>query len=41
MPGESLTTRMLSGMSKLDQQNVRSGMLKDQELRELLSEVRS
>jgi replicative DNA helicase len=38
MPGESLTTRMLSGMSKLDQQNVRSGMLKDQELRELLSE---
>lgn len=38
MPGESLTIRMLSGMSKLDQQNVRSGMLKDQELRELLSE---
>jgi len=38
MPGESLTTRMLSGMSKLDQQNVRSGMSKDQELRELLSE---
>lgn len=38
MPGESLTTRMLSSMSKLDQQNVRSGMLKDQELRELLSE---
>ena len=38
MPGEYLTTRMLSGMSKLDQQNVRSGMLKDQELRELLSE---
>jgi replicative DNA helicase len=38
MPGESLTTRMLSGMSKLDQQNVRSGMLNDDELKSLLSE---
>ena len=38
MPGESLTTRMLSGMCKLDQQNVRSGMLKDDELRLLLKE---
>ena len=36
MPGESLTTRMLSGMTKLNQQNVRSGMLKDDELRILL-----
>ena len=31
MPGESLTTRLLSGMTKLNQQNVRSGMLKDDE----------
>ena len=38
MPGESLTTRMLSGMCKLDQQNVRSGMLKDDELRILLQQ---
>ena len=36
MPGESLTTRLLSGMTKLNQQNVRSGMLKDDELRILL-----
>ena len=33
MPGESLTTRLLSGMTKLNQQNVRSGMLKDDELK--------
>ena len=38
MPGESLTTRMLSGMTKLNQQNVRSGMLKDDELRILLQQ---
>ena len=38
MPGESLTTRMLSGMSKLDQQNVRSGMLKDDQLKLLLKQ---
>jgi replicative DNA helicase len=38
MPGESLTTRMLSGMSKLDQQNVRSGMLRDDQLKILLQE---
>jgi replicative DNA helicase len=38
MPGESLTTRMLSGMSKLNQQNVRSGMLKDDQLKLLLKE---
>ena len=38
MPGESLTTRMLSGMSKLNQQNVRSGMLKDNELKLLFQE---
>ncbi len=38
MPGESLTTRMLSGICKLDQQNVRSGMLKDDELRLLLQQ---
>ena len=36
MPGESLTTRLLSGMTKLNQQNVSSGMLKDDELRILL-----
>ena len=38
MPGEALTTRMLSGMCKLNQQNVRSGMLKDNELKLLLQE---
>ena len=38
MPGESLTTRMLSGMSRLNQQNVRSGQLKDNELKLLLQE---
>jgi replicative DNA helicase len=38
MPGESLTTRMLSGMSRLNQQKVRSGMLKDNELKSLLQE---
>ena len=38
MPAESLTTRLLSGMSRLDQQNVRSGMLKDDELRILLKQ---
>ena len=38
MPGESLTTRMLSGICKLDQQNVRAGMLKDDELRLLLQQ---
>ena len=38
MPGESLTTRMLSGMSRLNQQNVRSGQLKDNELKLLLKE---
>ena len=38
MPGESLTTRLLSGMTKLNQQNVRSGMLKDDELRILLQQ---
>ena len=38
MPGESLTTRMLSGMCKLNQQNVRSVQLKDNELKLLLQE---
>ena len=38
MPGESLTTRLLSGMTRLNQQNVRSGMLKDDELRILLQQ---
>ena len=38
MPGESLTTRLLSGMTKLNQHNVRSGMLKDDELRILLQQ---
>ena len=38
MPGESLTTRMLSGMSKINQQSVRSGRLKDNELKVLLQE---
>ena len=38
MPGESLTTRLLSGMTKLNQQNVRSGMLKDDDLRILLQQ---
>jgi len=38
MPGESLTTRLLSGMTKINQQNVRSGMLKDDELKVLLQQ---
>ena len=38
MSGEALTTRMLSGMCKLNQQNVRSGMLKDNELKLLFKE---
>ena len=38
MPGESLTTRLLSGMTKLNQQNVRSGMLKDDELKILFQQ---
>ena len=38
MPGESLTTRMLSGMTKINQQNVRSGMLKDDELKILFQQ---
>tara|TARA_B100000886_G_scaffold5670_1_gene3565 strand:+ start:297 stop:1667 length:1371 start_codon:yes stop_codon:yes gene_type:complete len=38
MPAESLTTRLLSAMTKLNQQNVRSGMLKDDELRILLQQ---
>jgi replicative DNA helicase len=38
MPGDALTTRMLSGMSKLNQQNVRSGMLKDSELNLLMEQ---
>ena len=36
MPAESLTTRLLSSVSKMNQQNVRSGMLKDDELQNLL-----
>ena len=38
MPAESLTTRLLSGMTKLDQQKVRSGMLNDGELKLLLEQ---
>ena len=38
MPGESLTTRLLSGMCKIDQQKVRSGMLKDNELKQIFQE---
>ena len=39
MPGESLTTRLLSGMCKLNQQSVRSGQLKDNELKLLMQEA--
>ena len=38
MPGESLTTRLLSGMCKINQQKVRSGMLKDNELKQIFEE---
>ena len=38
MPGESLTTRLLSGMCKIDQQKVRSGMLADNELKQIFEE---
>ena len=38
MSAESLTTRMLSGISKIDQQKVRSGMLGDKELQVLIEQ---
>ena len=38
MPAASLTTRLLSSISKMNQQNVRSGMLKDEELQNLFKE---
>tara|TARA_B100001250_G_C19806082_1_gene793343 strand:+ start:1225 stop:2589 length:1365 start_codon:yes stop_codon:yes gene_type:complete len=38
MPGEALTTRLLSGMTKINQQKVRSGMLQDNELKSLFKE---
>ena len=38
MPGEALTTRLLSGMTRINQQNVRSGMLKDNEMKSLFEE---
>ena len=38
MSAESLTTRMLSGISKIDQQKVRSGMLDDKELQVLIEQ---
>ena len=36
MPAESLTTRMLASMTKINQQDVRAGSLKDSEMKELL-----
>ena len=38
MSAESLTTRMLSGISKIDSQKVRSGMLDDKELQVLIEQ---
>ena len=38
MPSEALTTRLLSGMTRINQQNVRSGMLKDNEMESLIAE---
>ena len=38
MPGEALTTRLLSGMTKINQQKVRSGMLKDNEMKSLFEQ---
>jgi len=38
MSAESLTTRMLSGISRIDQQKVRSGMLGDKELQVLIEQ---
>ncbi len=38
MPAESLTTRMLASMTKINQQNVRAGDLKDSEMKELFKQ---
>ena len=38
MPAESLTTRLLSGMSKLDQQDVRSGRLDNKQVTQVVEE---
>ena len=38
MPAESLTTRMLASMTKINQQNVRAGTLKDSEMKELFKQ---
>jgi len=38
MSAESLTTRMLSGISKINQQKIRSGMLGDKELQTLIEQ---
>ena len=38
MPAESLTTRLLSGMSRLDQQNVRSGKLDNKQVTQVVEQ---
>ena len=38
MPAESLTTRLLSGMSKLDQQDVRSGKLDNKQVTQVVEQ---
>jgi len=38
MPAESLTTRMLASMTKINQQDVRSGNLKDDQMKELFKQ---
>tara|TARA_Y100000746_G_scaffold55197_1_gene44505 strand:+ start:151 stop:1527 length:1377 start_codon:yes stop_codon:yes gene_type:complete len=38
MPAESLTTRMLASMTKINQQDVRAGTLKDSEMKELFKQ---
>ena len=38
MPAESLTTRLLASMAKINQQHVRAGTLKDSEMKELFKQ---
>ena len=38
MPAESLTTRLLSGMSRLDQQDVRSGKLDNKQVTQVVEQ---
>ena len=41
MPAESLTTRLLSGMSRLDQQDVRSGKLDNKQVTQVVEQSKN